>query len=93
MPFLLLEGETQIALIPQTAGLASSSHTIAPLSNLSSDARHLFDTSLCNTMFPNWMEVEGEEELSFFNCLSSSGGAMSLNASLIGSATKHPLIR
>jgi hypothetical protein len=59
MPFLLLEGETQIALIQQIAGLASYSHTIAPLSNPSSDARHLFNNCLCNTIMSRKSKLNG----------------------------------
>ncbi|KAK8588867.1 hypothetical protein V6N13_087761 [Hibiscus sabdariffa] len=50
MPFILLQGVTQIALMPQTAPTASVLHRIAPL-RLSCDTSEaaFFMTSLCKT--------------------------------------------
>ena len=98
MCFLLLEGVTQIALTPQTAGTASFSQMIAPLRFPSKTSellteRVLFLTSLLKLISPNWREVE--------LCLATSLAEVpsdppfneqTLNACFIGSASRQPTI-
>ena len=98
MCFLLLEGVTQIALMPQTAGTPSFSQMIAPLRLPSKTSellteRVLFLTSLLKLISPNWREVE--------LCLATSLAEVpsdppfneqTLNACFIGSASRQPTI-
>lgn len=97
MPFLLFEGVTHMALMPQTAGTASFSHIIVPLcfSSTAFEERTeeaLLITSLCKLISPNWRVAECD--LHFFrilpSVLSPPKHDKSLNPSLIGSATRQP---
>jgi len=97
MRFLLLEGVTQIALMPQRAGTASSSQTTAPLwfpfnTLRESTAVTFLMASLCKMTSPNWRVVEFG--LEFFLAahlgLLSTEHVRTLNASSIGSATRQP---
>ena len=97
MRFLLLEGVTQIALMPQRAGTASSSQTTAPLwfpfiTLKESAAVTFFMASLCKMTSPNWRVVE--IGLEFFLAahldVSTTEPVRTLNASFIGSATRQP---
>jgi hypothetical protein len=99
MCFLLLDGVTQIALMPQTAGTVSS-QMIAPLRIPSETSellteQVLFLISLLKLISPNWRVVE--------LCLATSLAVVpsdppfseleqTLNAFFIGSACKHPTI-
>lgn len=97
MCFLLLEGVTQIALIPQTAGIASSSQMIAPLWFPANISRQLtvetfFVASLRKMISPNWRVVEFDLELFVAAPLDlpSTEHERALNAAFIGSAIKQP---
>lgn len=99
MCFLLLDGETQMALMPHTAGTASSSQKIAPIrfsSNTLSLATGgaLLTASLWKIALPNW-RVAGPFLAAFVTPLTGcpfSARGMTLNASFMGSATRHPAI-
>ena len=100
MCFLLLEGVTQIALMPQTAGTASSSQMIAPLRLPSETSellteRVLFLISLLKLISPNWRVVELGLPTSLVVVPSDppfGEPEQTLNACFIGSASKHPTI-
>lgn len=92
MFFLLLEGETQIARMPQRAGTASFSHKIIPSWIPSSG--FLTESLLVNSLWrlkpPNW---RGDEFFFSFACMllfSSAELEINLYAFVIGSATTHP---
>lgn len=88
-----------MALMPQTAGMASFSQTIAPLWFPFSRSGQLtegvlFMTSLCNIIFPNWRVVEFDlvSLVLASSVLSPTEHDRTLNASLIGSAIRQPAI-
>lgn len=93
MCFLLLEGVTQMALMPHTAGRALFLHRITPswLSSSGLLTISFLMISLWRLTPPNWRVVE----FLFFSFaeklwLSSTGHGTRLYAFLIGSATRHP---
>lgn len=88
-----------MALMPQTAVTALSSQNIAPPCAVSNSAdsfteEALFSTSLRKIISPKWRVVDNEL-VSFFllpSELPATEQEITLNASLIGSATRHPTI-
>jgi len=93
MPFLLLEGVTQMALMPQAAAVGSLSQKIAPsiFSESLTLATFLW-TSLWKITFPNWRVVERVVTPLFFALWTdpTTEPDTILNAFSIGSATRHP---
>lgn len=98
MCFLLLELVIQMALIPQTAGTGSFSQMTDPFRFPSNTSGHwrqgaLLCTSLLSLISPNWRVFECCLGASFVVLPldpSSTERERSLNASFIGSASRHP---
>lgn len=96
MCFLLLAGETQMALMPQTAGTASFSQNNAPFFSSNTEVLQtegaLLTTSLWKLISPKWSLV-GLVLSSFVlapSDLPPTEVENTLNAFLIGSATRQP---